>query len=51
MEVIADKKGCDLAIFESIRKDLVQMKKDVGGERGPPTLEKGMSRPVKRQHI
>jgi len=51
MELIADKKGCDLAMFESIRSDLTRMKKDVSGERGPPSLEKGMDRPIKRQHI
>jgi len=51
MELIADKKGCDLTMFESIRFDLTKMKKDVSGERGPPSLEKGMNRPVKRQHL
>lgn len=50
MELIADKKGCDLAMFESIRADLMKMKKDVSRERGPPSLEKGMNRPSKRQH-
>jgi len=51
MELIADKKGVDMEIFESIRKNLMQMKTGGGGEKRPPNIEKGMNRPTKRQHV
>jgi len=49
MELIAEKKGCDLAIFDSIRKDLELMKNDCGGRIAD--LEENGNKVNKRQRV